>query len=214
MKKLIIWGCITFFIFCAPKKTTVKTEGLEEIIVFGEEEQKTNVSEEPVYPFPSESIPPAETTTPAPEITPPPVEVTTLPPVVEEKLPTEEVSPITPPPIEEEPIPLPTEEVAVAPITPPPKPVAPVVPAPSVAPKAIYGFRVQIFASSTERNALRVADDARSSFGGRVYIEHVPPYYKVRIGDCLTREEAEVLKNRALSFGYRKAFVVETMITP
>ena len=58
MKKLLILGVIILFIFCAPKKTTIKTEGLEEVIVFGEEK---NISEEPVYPTPS----------PAP-ITPPP----------------------------------------------------------------------------------------------------------------------------------------------
>lgn len=208
--KIIVMGCILFFLFCAPKKTVVKTEGLEEVIVFGEEEK--NVSEEPVYPAPT--TPPAEVT---PTTPPPAEEIPVLPPVTEE-------APVIPPPpvVEEAPVLPPIEEVSVAPPPIPPAPTVPSAPtpppAPTVAPSAspgnIYGFRVQIFASSTQKNASRVADDARSAFGGKVYIEYVPPYYKVRVGDCLTKEEAETLKNRALSLGYRGAFVVETMISP
>uniref|UniRef100_A0A7C4TB91 SPOR domain-containing protein n=1 Tax=candidate division WOR-3 bacterium TaxID=2052148 RepID=A0A7C4TB91_UNCW3 len=219
--KLVILGCGVLLIFCAPKKTTVKAEGLEEVVVLGEEEK--NVSEEPVYP----GTPPATQTTPAPtEITPAPAEIppappveeaAVLPPVIEETPtpPPKEEAVVPPPPVVEEAPPAPPkEEVAVVPPPAPPvaKPTAPMVP--SVAPQTVYGFRVQIFASTTQRNASRVADDARSVFGGKVYIEYVPPYYKVRIGDCLTKEEAETLKNRALSAGYRGAFVVETMITP
>mgnify|MGYP001089924880 CR=1 FL=1 len=204
MKKLLILGVIMLFIFCAPKKTTVKTEGLEEVVVFGEEGK--NISEEPVYPTP----------TPVPE-------VSTLPPVTEEAepQPMEEITAL--PPVPEPATPQPMEEVATLP--PVPEPVTPQpmeevlappspAPAPSTAPASIYGFRVQIFASSTQKGASKVADDARSLFGGKVYIEHTPPYYKVRVGDCLTKEEAESLKNLAINKGFRGAFVVETMINP
>ncbi len=51
MKKLAVIGCIVLFVVCASKKQTVKTEELEEIIVFGEE--TTAVSEEPVVPEPA-----------------------------------------------------------------------------------------------------------------------------------------------------------------
>lgn len=224
MRKLMILGVIILFFFCAPKKTTVKTEGLEEVVVFGEEEK--NVSEEPVYPTPAPtSIEPLPET---PEVSalPSPVEETVTP------LPIEEVSKVTPP-VEEagitapEEIPAlpPIEEVSIAPLpapattplpieevsTPTPPPPAPVT---TTAPATVYGFRVQIFASSTQKGASKVADDARGIFGGKVYIEHTPPYYKVRVGDCLTKEDAEVLKNLAINKGFRGAFVVETMITP
>ncbi len=207
MKKLLILGVIMLFIFCAPKKTTVKTEGLEEVVVFGEEGK--NISEEPVYPTPA----------PVPE-------VPALPPVTEEvpPQPMEEITALPPAPLPVAPQPM--EEVAVVP--PGPAPVAPApmeevlaplpattsAPKPSTAPASIYGFRVQIFASSTQKGASKVADDARSLFGGKIYIEHTPPYYKVRIGDCLTKEEAESLKNLAINKGFRGAFVVETMINP
>jgi hypothetical protein len=210
MKKLLLLGFVMLFMFCAPKKTTVETEGLEEVIVFGEEES-INISEEPVLPQPAEE-----------EVVAPPVaeEETVTPPPAEEEIiappPVEEEVVITPPPIEEEPVvpieetpPAVTEEPYMPPTitpspTPPPKP----------APASVLGFRVQVFASSTEKNASKVADDARAAFEQSIYVQHVAPYYKVRVGNCLTREDAEVLKRKALKLGYRGAFIVETMISP
>jgi len=197
MKKLLIFGCIVLFIFCAPRKTAVKTEGLEEVVVFGEDTTKT-VTEEPIMPPPT-----AEVTPPVAE------EPVTPPPVAEE--------PVTPPPVITLP---PTPEVAVVPLPPPETPSVPLVPTPPptltvTAPAGkIYGFRVQIFASTTEKNATRVADDARTTFTERLYVEFVAPYFKVRVGDCLTKEDAAVLKNKALKLGYKGAFIVETMINP
>lgn len=212
MKKIVLVGFILLFMFCAKKQTTVETEGLEEVIVFGEEE--ATISEEPVYPVAEDEpvMPPAEEEV----VAPPPVEPVAeeapiIEPVVpeEEALVEEEVA-VIPPPIEEEPaMPLP-----------PPPPVAveeAYTPAetPAVAPGQVYGFRIQIFASSTTENANRVADDARAAFGNQsVYVDHVVPYYKVRVGDCLTREEAETIRNQALNLGYVGAFIVETMIMP
>jgi len=198
MKKILLIGCIMLFIFCAPRKTTVETEGLEEVIVFGEEET-INVSEELVLPQPVDEEIVAR---PEPIILPPAEEVEeiTLPPVVEEEpvmptIPVEE----TPPPVEyAQPTVIPT------PTTTPPAP----------SPAKVFGFRIQIFASATEKNASRVADDAKAAFPENTYVEYVAPYYKVRVGDCLTNEDANVLKNKALRLGYRGAFVVETMITP
>ena len=230
MRKIFLIGCGLAFICCTPKQSTVETEGLEEVIVFGEEET-SYVSEEPVLPQPAEEevvAPPI-----AEESAPPPVEeVAIAPPPIEEEV-------VAPPPIEKEPIfpPAPVEEEVVAPppieeepIMPPlvveeapalvseqpyvPPVVTPTPPPPSPAPATILGFRIQLFASSTEKNASRVADDTRASFTQNVYIQHVPPYYKVRVGDFLTKEEAQVVKQQAMQMGYRGAFIVETMISP
>lgn len=222
MRKIFLIGCGLAFICCAPKQSTVETEGLEEVIVFGEEET-SYISEEPVLPQPLEEevvAPPiAEESTP-----PPPVEeIAIAPPLPVEEEPTFPPAPveeeiITPPPIEEEPI-MPPPVVEEAPavvseqpyvppvVTPPPPP-------PSPPPATILGFRIQLFASSTEKNASRVADDTRASFTQNVYIQHIPPYYKVRVGDFLTKEEAQVVKQQAMQMGYRGAFIVETMISP
>jgi hypothetical protein len=188
VKKIFLVGCILLLIFCAPKKTIIETEGLEEVVVFGEEEPAPAVSEEPVLPAAEEPLLP-----------PPPVEA-------EEPATAEEEIVLIPPPVKEEPI------------VPEPPAVEPYVPAqpktPVMAPQKVYGFRVQIFASSTEENASQVAADAREVFSDRVYVEYVAPYYKVRVGDYLTHEEVEPLKDKALSLGYRGAFIVETMVTP
>jgi hypothetical protein len=192
MKKLLLLGCVILFVLCAPKKTAVETEGLEEVIVFGEEEGY--VIEEPVYP---------EEETPQPEeveVTPPPIEEPVS--VIEEPIPVIE-EPSIPPPVEETP---PVIEEAYVPPAPTPAPVPP--------PLTVFGFRIQIFASSTQENANRVASDARSVLTERIYVDYVAPYYKVRVGDCLTYEDAGVLKNKVLRQGYHGAFIVETMVTP
>jgi len=194
MKKLLILGCAFFFVFCMTKKPTVKTEGLEEVVVFGEDTIQAPTRESMVPPpTVSEEV-----------ITPPPVAETVTPPPVEEVA---SAPPAIPPAVAEEPAlnaTLPAE-VAVAPAS---------VPAPALSQGSIYGFRVQIFASSTEKNAMKIIDDARVTFGGKIYIEHLAPYYKVRVGDCLTKEDAQVLKDKAVGQGYRGAFIVETMINP
>jgi hypothetical protein len=186
MKKILLIGCILLFVFCAPKKTVVKTEGLEEVVVLNEEPTPV-VSKEPVLPVEEEPLLP-----------PPPIAVP------KESTAREEIA-LIPPPVTE-------PEAAAPPVAEPYVPVQPKQPA--MAPQKVYGFRVQIFASSTEENASRVASDARAVFNERVYVEYVAPYYKVRVGDYLTSEEVEPLKNRALSLGYRGAFIVETMVTP
>jgi hypothetical protein len=189
MKKTLLIGCVLLFVFCAPKKTVIETEGLEEVVVFGEEEPAPMVSDEPVLPVEEESLLP-----------PPPASIAEEPAASEEEI------VLIPPPVAEEPI-IPEPPVA--------EPYVPAQPeSPVMAPQRVYGFRVQIFASSTEENATRVAADAREAFNDRVYVEYVAPYYKVRVGDYLTHQEVEPLKNKALSLGYRGAFIVETMVTP
>ncbi len=79
-------------------------------------------------------------------------------------------------------------------------------------PKTIPGYRVQVFASTSRGNAEKVFSEARGLLGERVYLEVVPPLYKVRVGNCLTQQEALPLKERAIEKGYKSAFVVETDI--
>ena len=240
MRKMLLIGCALLFVFCAKKQSTVETEGLEEVIVFGEEET-SYVSETPVLPTPEEEEVVAP---PIAEEPPPPPEEEITPVLITEEEPAppppeEEIAVAPPPPVEEEPIlvPVPVEEEIVAPPpieeepimpapvveeSPPviaeepymPPVVTPTAPPPSPPPASILGFRIQIFASSTQKNASRVADDARAVFTENVYVQHVAPYYKVRVGDFLTRENAQALQTKALQKGYRGAFVVETMISP
>lgn len=76
------------------------------------------------------------------------------------------------------------------------------------------GFRVQIGAFARQDGAEQRAAQARFQFAERVYVEYIYPYYKVRVGDSRTREEAEELRRRAISLGYHDAFIVPAAITP
>jgi len=78
--------------------------------------------------------------------------------------------------------------------------------------KTIPGFRVQVFASTSRGNAERVFSEARGLLREKAYLEVVPPLFKVRMGNCLTQQEALLLKDRAIEKGYKSAFVVETDI--
>lgn len=80
------------------------------------------------------------------------------------------------------------------------------------APKTIPGFRVQVFASTSQVNAEKTLAEVRMKLGEKAYLEFNPPLYKVRVGNFLTENEADSLKARAVDAGYKAAFVVETNI--
>ena len=190
MKRLMIPFALIFaFYGCAKRATVPPPEGVEEVSILEEEELV-------------EEVPVEEETTAVVEEPPPVEEEVTLPPVEEE---------VTLPPPEEKP-PVVEEEVAVTPPVTEEAPPPPPPPPTTEAPRQVLGFRVQIFASSTEKGAQKVAQDAKSAFTEAVYVDYEVPYYKVRIGDCLTRGEARELRKRAIQLGYRGAFIVETEI--
>jgi hypothetical protein len=85
-------------------------------------------------------------------------------------------------------------------------------PAPEPAATSSFGYRVQIFASATQEGADQAAAEARGRFSERVHIDYEPPFFKVRVGDCTTRHEAERLRERAVQLGYEGPFVTETAI--
>lgn len=111
------------------------------------------------------------------------------------------------------------DELSHVPQPPPPEPPPPAgavnagqgwtTPAPD---RMTYGYRVQIFASSQQKRAEEIAAEARTRFREPVYVEYDAPFYKVRVGDCITRAEADALKERASALGYEAPWVAETMV--
>jgi len=78
----------------------------------------------------------------------------------------------------------------------------------------VWGWRVQIFVSSTIENARKVAEEARWKFGDQqIFITEAYPYYKVQVGSNLTRQDADNLKARAKKLGYAQAYAVEMDLT-
>jgi hypothetical protein len=79
-------------------------------------------------------------------------------------------------------------------------------------PRKVY--RVQFFATKYPDEASRVAESAANQFSQKTYIDYKTPYYWVRMGDCETKEEAEILLNKIKSWGYNESWVVEVEIEP
>ncbi len=85
----------------------------------------------------------------------------------------------------------------------------------AVLPEQADGFRIQICAVSDEEKAKQVQRDAIFQFlNEEVYLDYHAPYYKVRIGNCLTRYEAEQLQQIVMKKGFADAWVVRAMIKP
>jgi cell division septation protein DedD len=89
-----------------------------------------------------------------------------------------------------------------------------VVQEPPLMPVETHGYRVQIGAFRNFGGAQTLAAKAENMFREAVYIEEVGGLFKVRVGDLVTRAEADLLRGRAGGLGFSDAFVVETMITP
>lgn len=82
---------------------------------------------------------------------------------------------------------------------------------------AIYvekmGWKIQVFSTSDYFLADSVYQKAQRKFEN-IAVEKVfnLPYYKIRVGNCVTREEAERLLSRALELNFPDAWVVRTQI--
>lgn len=75
------------------------------------------------------------------------------------------------------------------------------------------GWKVQVFSTSDFFLADSIYRDVQRQFEN-VEVEKVfnLPYYKIRVGNCVTREEAERLLNRAQELHYPDAWVIRTQI--
>jgi hypothetical protein len=77
-----------------------------------------------------------------------------------------------------------------------------------------YGYRIQVLAVPDFATASRLATDVKELLGGRlpVYLEFIDPYYKVRVGDFATQEEAQPALAQVRELGYRDAWAVRTTV--
>ncbi len=77
----------------------------------------------------------------------------------------------------------------------------------SLLPEKVY--RVQFFATKYPDEARQVADFVESQLSERTYIDYKTPYYRIRVGDCETKEEANSLLEKIRAMGYGGSWVVE-----
>jgi len=75
------------------------------------------------------------------------------------------------------------------------------------------GWKVQIYSSTDFYQAdtlfLKVLEDFIDQ---EVVKEFNSPYYKIRVGNCNTREAAEALLERAIELKYREAWIIRTPV--
>lgn len=75
------------------------------------------------------------------------------------------------------------------------------------------GWKVQLYSSTDFYQAdtlfLKAVDDFIDQ---EVVKEFNSPYYKIRVGNCTTREEAEKLLERAIDLNYRDAWIIRTPV--
>ena len=75
------------------------------------------------------------------------------------------------------------------------------------------GFRVQLLATGDESQAREAQRDAVFKFPqSDVYLTLEGSLYKLRIGDCQTRRDAEELRGVAVRRGFRDAWIVPSKI--
>jgi len=81
------------------------------------------------------------------------------------------------------------------------------------APAKIRGYRVQL-ASSDNRQALEaILHRVEREFSTPAYLEEQDGRYALRIGSFLHLEQAQAERDRAVSYGYKHAWIVQTEIS-
>ncbi len=81
--------------------------------------------------------------------------------------------------------------------------------------KEVDGYRVQIFASRSMDRATLVQQRAQAQFkplNQKVYLIFETPFYKVRVGDFLNREQAVQLRDQLKEYGYDQALPVPSKV--
>ncbi|MEJ2543652.1 MAG: SPOR domain-containing protein [Calditrichaceae bacterium] len=79
----------------------------------------------------------------------------------------------------------------------------------------LEGFRVQILATQGLESATlqqQKAVDRFSDHGYKVYLIYEAPLYRLRIGDAVTRKDAELIRDIAKERGYDEAFIVRSKV--
>lgn len=79
-------------------------------------------------------------------------------------------------------------------------------------PESADGFRVQIISTTDEIAAREIRKEAILKQENDVYLIFDSPYYKVRVGNCLTRSEADELQDLLVKKGFLDAWVIRTKV--
>jgi len=76
----------------------------------------------------------------------------------------------------------------------------------------VYGYRIQIGIDEDKDRMEKLAERARMETDLRVYLEYEAPFYRVRVGDFRTRDEAERYIRILKSKGFKDSLWVMSEI--
>jgi hypothetical protein len=79
---------------------------------------------------------------------------------------------------------------------------------------SVPGYRVQIFASGSRTSAEAVRQAVREALNTPAYLDEIDGVFKVRVGDCISRADAEDLLQRCRRSGYADAWIVASEVLP
>jgi len=74
------------------------------------------------------------------------------------------------------------------------------------------GYRVQVLATRYYERADSLAVLMKNTVSDSVYVDFEAPNYKVRIGDFIDRDSAELLQQELVQMGYNSAWILRTRI--
>lgn len=75
------------------------------------------------------------------------------------------------------------------------------------------GFRIQVITTENSSLADEIIEKIQNKLELPVYKIFEPPYYKVRVGNCVTQAEADELMGQLSRAGY-ETFIVRDMVNP
>ena len=78
----------------------------------------------------------------------------------------------------------------------------------------VEGFRVQLLATRDRFSAEKFQSELEQIYNKKIYIIFEAPNYKVRIGDFIDRQRAEIVRKDLSKNGYPSAWIIRTKIEP
>jgi len=76
----------------------------------------------------------------------------------------------------------------------------------------VNGYRIQLLATKDENLANEMKKQAILKFQDKVYLIFESPYYRIRVGDCISEKDAKVLREEAVKKGFTDAWIVPSKV--
>ena len=76
----------------------------------------------------------------------------------------------------------------------------------------IEGYRVQIYTTQNLYEADSILTLSDSLFEGEAYMQFDPPNYKIRVGNLISRSEAEIFQRETRRAGFPRSWVLRTRV--